>query len=128
MEGERSNYFLNGTYHFSSVSYCFAGDYQGYTGRNNSNDVDLNRDFPARFPERTDPHRQPEVLAVMRWFRQFPFILSANLHGGSLVANYPFDDSVSGRDGVATPSPDDKVFKKLARVYSKVSVKLFCVF
>lgn len=57
----------------------------------------------------------------MEWFKQFPFVLSANLHGGSLVANYPYDDSLTGRDGVATPTPDDKTFKKLARTYAKVS-------
>ena len=48
-----------------------------------------------------------------------PFVLSANLHGGSLVASYPFDDSYSHKAGVYSDTPDDAVFRHLAKVYSK---------
>jgi hypothetical protein len=34
---------------------------------------------------------QPEVAAVMAWSKQHDFQLSASLHQGALVANYPFD-------------------------------------
>uniref|UniRef100_A0A3Q1G7H1 Carboxypeptidase D, a n=1 Tax=Acanthochromis polyacanthus TaxID=80966 RepID=A0A3Q1G7H1_9TELE len=88
-----------------------------YKGRNNSNNFDLNRNFPDQFTTITDP-RQPETIAVMNWLKSIPFVLSANLHGGSLVVNYPFDDD---RDGLVhySPSPDDEVFKHLARAYSQ---------
>lgn len=60
----------------------FAGDVQGYKGRNNSNNFDLNRNFPDQFANITDP-RQPETVAVMNWLKNIPFVLSANLHGGA---------------------------------------------
>lgn len=57
------------------------GDIAGYQGRNNSNNYDLNRNFPDQFKTITDP-RQPETIAVMNWVKTYPFVLSANLHGG----------------------------------------------
>ena len=86
------------------------GDRSSITGRANADDVDLNRNFPDQFKENGDD-RQPEVEAVMAWSRQYPFVLSANLHGGSLVANYPYDSNPRGRQ-VNSPSPDDAVFRR----------------
>lgn len=87
-------------------------------GRNNANNVDLNRNFPDQyFPEQIG-EAQPETKAIMKWIQKFPFILSANLHGGSLVANYPFDDNPSGQTEY-TASPDDDIFRVLAKSYSE---------
>ena len=41
-------------------------------------------------------------------------MLSANLHGGSLVANYPYDDT--NPSGHNSFSPDKTTFQMLARV------------
>lgn len=52
----------------------------------------------------------------MNWIKSNPFVLSANLHGGSLVANYPLDDYPINSKNSATP--DDDVFKEIALTYS----------
>ncbi|KAG7282523.1 hypothetical protein CRUP_020238 [Coryphaenoides rupestris] len=93
------------------------GDVSGYTGRNNSNNFDLNRNFPDQFVSITEP-RQPETVAMMIWLKSIPFVLSANLHGGSLVVNYPYDDD---KEGVSEYSkcPDDEVFQQVSKAYSQ---------
>jgi len=89
-------------------------------GRTNANGVDLNRNFPDQFGLTEDnKQQQPETTLVMAWIQSLPFVLSANLHGGSLVANYPFDDTRSGHS-VYSQCPDDKIFKELAESYSLV--------
>merc|ERR1711994_892004 len=102
-------------------------------GRNNANDVDLNRDFPdlnqvvyegaeennhllrgADFDHRI----QPETESVIKMIMDTPFVLSANMHGGDLVANYPYDESKSANPTQYTPSPDDMTFRNLALEYA----------
>lgn len=65
---------------------------------------------------------EPETKAVMDWILSEPFVLSANLHNGALVANYPYDDNseLSVTSGKENLTPDDDVFKYLSRTYSKV--------
>ena len=85
--------------------------------RYNANGVDLNRDFPDQFddPNNSTLGRQPETIALMEWSWEHNFILSANMHGGALVANYPFDGPYSGN---YSASPDDELFIELATTYS----------
>lgn len=59
----------------------------------------------------------------MDWILSEPFVLSANLHNGALVANYPFDDNPESVSGKENLTPDDDVFKYLARTYSRVKFK-----
>ena len=86
--------------------------------RYNANGVDLNRDFPDQFddPINSTYGRQPETVAVMEWSWQHNFVLSANMHGGALVANYPYDGPYSG---YYSETPDDDVFIHLALDYSE---------
>ncbi|XP_047681025.1 carboxypeptidase N catalytic chain isoform X3 [Prionailurus viverrinus] len=124
------------------VAAAQGADISGYlVGRNNANGVDLNRNFPdlntyvyynekhggpnhhLPLPDNWKSQVEPETEAVIHWIRSFNFVLSANLHGGAVVANYPYDKSLEHRvRGVRrtanTPTPDDKLFQKLAKVYS----------
>ncbi|XP_044199935.1 carboxypeptidase M [Thunnus albacares] len=104
-----------------------AGTHCQYSqGRFNHNGVDLNRNFPDAFSglrrqqQRDEEKREAEVRAVIDWLKTESFVLSANLHGGALVASYPYDNSNGGSElvGGASVSPDDDVFVHLAKVYS----------
>ena len=101
------------------------GDCQGIEGRGNAEDIDLNRDFPDQFIEgfvdlQNETIRASyaeETLALMDWILSENFVLSANLHGGSVVASYPYDDSAKHvLQGFHSSSPDEKEFKHLAEV------------
>lgn len=98
------------------------GDCSSVRGRFNANGVDLNRNFPDPYDGQRN-ELQPETQAVMNWIHQEPFVLSANLHGGTLVVNYPFDNLPKElkRSGsrVYYSSPDDDIFVSIAKVYSK---------
>ena len=68
-----------------------------------------------------------EVSSVKerRWPRHsdrlfFRFVLSGNLHGGTVVASYPFDDSKShDQEGHYSKSSDDELFRYLAQTYAE---------
>ncbi|XP_020582507.1 carboxypeptidase SOL1 isoform X2 [Phalaenopsis equestris] len=90
--------------------------------RGNANNVDLNRDFPDQFYPLNDvlAERQPETKAIIKWVEGRQFTASASLHGGALVANYPWDgaqDGSSRKEYFACP--DDKTFRYMASVYSR---------
>ncbi|CDS36992.1 Zinc carboxypeptidase family protein [Echinococcus multilocularis] len=105
-------------------------------GRKNANGVDLNRNFPdsdrlhyqwnaddlgERFEILSEyfmaPKAEIETEMIERWLHEVPFVLSANIHGGALVANYPFDGSIDGQRR-KSPTPDNDVFVDLAKAYS----------
>ena len=85
--------------------------------RRNANGVDLNRNFPDFYFGKPDDPFQPETIAVLNWISKESFILSANLHGGVVVANYPFDTALS-KDCNYSATPDDTFFKQVASVYA----------
>jgi hypothetical protein len=63
--------------------------------RGNGNYIDLNRNFPDLFygihPDGND--YQPETQSLMELYSKYHFVLSANIHAGSEVVNYPWDAS-----------------------------------
>lgn len=125
---------IQSTFSKAFINFCVykcpasSNDRNELVGRNNANDIDLNRNFPDRLSDKNLPGKfEPETVELMRWIQLYPFVLSANLHGGSLVANYPYDDISSdeinhGRAGHPTyaASPDDETFRVLAESYSLV--------
>ncbi|CAJ0959160.1 unnamed protein product, partial [Mesorhabditis belari] len=111
---------------------------QWLTGRSNANGIDLNRDFPdldsvfyaleehkvpkfdhlmEMFDESKE--RQVETVSVGRWILSLPWVLSANLHEGDLVANYPFDSTPHEAPSKYSASPDDGTFRWLAQTYAQ---------
>lgn len=92
------------------------GDCSGTKGRPNHHKKDLNRNFPDQFREH-NPTLEPETKAMIDWIENNKFVLSSNLHGGSVVASYPFDDSPKHKD-IYSAAQDDAMFKHLAKVYS----------
>jgi len=93
--------------------------------RYNANGANLNRNFPDR--EYGDPpypgHSyiiQPETQNMIDFTAQHNYVMSANFHGGALVANYPWDLKLPGDPGVYPYSacPDDITFIDLALTYA----------
>lgn len=108
------------------------GDEGSVVGRANAHNVDLNRNFPDQYGINDfNKVQEPEVVAVMNWSLENNFVLSANLHGGALVANYPFDDSpkdfMSNADPktVMNPTEENEIFKHLASVYATSHRKMY---
>jgi len=110
-----------------------AGAKDYLVGRSNANDIDLNRDFPDLdrivydgtidnnhlMKEAKLDHRiQPETESMIKMILETPFVISANMHGGDLVANYPYDESRGDSPTEYSESPDDMTFRTLASVYA----------
>ena len=60
----------------------------------------------------------------MNWSRSRNFVLSANLHGGDIVANYPFDGTANHLS-VYSKCPDDDIFIELALAYSSCNKDMY---
>lgn len=63
--------------------------------RYNANYVDLNRNYPDPFGTAPLSPQQVENTAMIDYFANHNFYMSANLHGGAEVLNYPWDSFTS---------------------------------
>ncbi|KAH8289675.1 hypothetical protein KR054_009049 [Drosophila jambulina] len=127
------------------------GTCDGGQGRYNARGFDLNRNFPDYFKQ-NNKRGQPETDAVKDWISKIQFVLSGSLHGGALVASYPYDNTPNSTSASRTlppiwllkgicrssalcamfqtysaaPSltPDDDVFKHLSLVYARNHAKM----
>lgn len=94
--------------------------------RYNANNFDLNRSFPDQFTDAVDsPAGRPvEVQHVMNWgYANYP-VLSANFHGGTEVANYPYDGNAGGTNDYSA-SPEDGLLVSLSRSYANPNPTIF---
>ncbi len=69
--------------------------------RYNSNNVDLNRNFPDPFGTISANSRQKETQVLMDYFSKHNFVMSACLHGGAEVVNYPWDSYLTRQKSIA---------------------------
>ena len=82
------------------------------------------RNFPDQFGKgESEGQLEKETRLVKKWINDVPFVMSANFHGGSLVANYPYDDRQDKRS-LYSATPDDDIFRKMAWTYSKNHPKM----
>lgn len=87
--------------------------------RNNFNNTDLNRNFPDPYKGWAyGDERQAETLAMMRYMDKFRPSLSANLHSGAEVVNYPWDWGENQGSGKENAHPDDAWFQMISSEYA----------
>ena len=101
----------------------FADDNTVYgSKRTNLNNIDLNRNFPdiyaGSFPYGYP--RQKENQVMIDYMDRFPPSLSANIHTGAEVVNYPWDwrENPDPADRSPNLHPDDKWFRFISSEYA----------
>jgi hypothetical protein len=85
--------------------------------RANINGADLNRNFPDLKASNTTAGRELENQHVMKFQSEHKFSLSANFHGGTIVANYPWDSTYDRH-------PLDGLVKELSLSYAELNPEM----
>ena len=88
--------------------------------RYNAAGIDLNRNFPMPSGNQ-HPDGNPTAIentAIMNHATSNSFVLSANFHGGALVANYPWDYTY-------TLTPDNDILIQAALTYSSHNSSMY---
>ncbi len=63
--------------------------------RSNSNGVDLNRNFPTPNDQNPTYQNEAEVQMMLTFAQNHNFVLSANIHSGIVLVNFPWDSWTS---------------------------------
>jgi len=81
--------------------------------RYNANEVDLNRNYPAPLLDQPDDttRREVENRYMMTYLQKHRFTMSANIHSGAEVVNYPWDHTVDLH-------ADDTWYRFISREYA----------
>ena len=85
--------------------------------RANANGTDLNRNFPDLGNPNSSAGREIENQHVMKFQAERKFSLSANFHGGTIVANYPWDSKYDRH-------PLDGLVKELSLAYAELNPEM----
>ena len=87
--------------------------------RYNANGADLNRNYPLPVGTQHPDGMawQPETIAFMNFGNEHSINLSANYHGGTLVANYPWDY-------IYPLCPDNDLFIQAALTYANTNLPM----
>ena len=97
-------------------TYRRSNDNINRASRYNANGVDLNRNYPNPFAVAKE-QLQPENAAMISYFDRHNFRLSANLHGGAEVMNYPWDSFTSTQN----PHPESAWWQDVCRRFVDTS-------
>uniref|UniRef100_A0A673IYW7 Carboxypeptidase D, b n=1 Tax=Sinocyclocheilus rhinocerous TaxID=307959 RepID=A0A673IYW7_9TELE len=116
---DRTDIYIMASMNPDGFEHAVEGDCIGSSaGRENAKHYDLDKSFSDEDKHfRKTSEDIPEVTAVMQWILEKKFVLSGSLHGGSVMATYPFYDGSSYvTSGLTT---DDALFRHLTRTYTE---------